>query len=166
MSNKETSRFVGRIKMYKKQEFIADEDLGIIPTIEIKEVSVPGIGSYLVQENNKRHASTDITFVSDPTLKYQHRGSLVSVINYYKVILKHGLRVKYIIEREGWGSLLTMELGETSYSLGDYLVERFWDTTNTFHFHFSENALSGDVATSDNEQKWPRSSLECKEEDY
>ncbi|XP_026442985.1 protein MAIN-LIKE 1-like [Papaver somniferum] len=31
-----------------------------------------------------------------------------------------------------------MELAETSHSMVDYIVERFWDTTNTFHLPFGE----------------------------
>ncbi|KAI3924322.1 hypothetical protein MKW98_032523, partial [Papaver atlanticum] len=143
MSENPVSRFVGRLKTNKsrpnkKYKSKANEDPGIVPTVEIEEVFIPGLGSYRVVGDDKKHASTDITFASDPTFRYQHRGSLVSVINYYKVITKHSLRVKYIIERAGWDCLLTMNIRETSHSLIDYIVERFWDTTNTFHFPFGE----------------------------
>ncbi|KAI3935035.1 hypothetical protein MKW98_009954 [Papaver atlanticum] len=90
MSKNPVLRFVGRLKTNKsrpnmKQKCKANEDPGIIPTVVIEEVSILELGSYLVLEDDKKQASTDITFASNPTFRYQHRGSLVSVINYYKV---------------------------------------------------------------------------------
>ncbi|XP_026431635.1 protein MAINTENANCE OF MERISTEMS-like [Papaver somniferum] len=100
--------------------------------------SVVSLDNYNCLEDSDKHASTDITYSSDPKFRYQHRGSLFSVIVYYKEITKHSPKIKYIIDKAGWGRLLAMEIGEASHPVIDYLVERWWDTTHTFHFPFGE----------------------------
>ncbi|KAI3847085.1 hypothetical protein MKW98_015440, partial [Papaver atlanticum] len=138
MLGKLTARFSGRIKTNKRQNSVAEEDYNLISTGQIKEVDVPGFGRFPTLEDDNQHSSTDITFAEIQRLKYHHRGSLASIINHFKFICEHSLRVKYIIERAGWGSLLSIECSETQHSVVDYIVERFWDTTNTFHFPFGE----------------------------
>ncbi|XP_026387471.1 protein MAIN-LIKE 1-like isoform X2 [Papaver somniferum] len=137
-----TSRFNNRIKTKKKQKTVADDDYNLISTGQIKEIDVPGLGRFPAVEDDKPHASTEITVADNNNSQYTHRGNLHSIITHYKVISRLSPKVKYIIERAGWDRPLNMELGETPHSMVEYIVERFWDTTNTFHFPFGEMAFT------------------------
>lgn len=135
--NKFISRFSGRQKTNKRQKS-TEADYNLISTGQIEEVDVPGLGRFPIVEDDKPHATEDITFSDAPTFKFKHRGCLASVIHYYKFISIHCPRVKYLIEKAGWEKLLNIECNVTQHAVVDYIVERFWDTTNTFHFPFGE----------------------------
>ncbi|XP_026411879.1 uncharacterized protein LOC113307644 isoform X2 [Papaver somniferum] len=105
------SRFNNRIKTNKKQKYVADNEYNLISTGKYKEIDVPGLGRFPVVEDDKPHASMDITVSDNSNSHYTYRG---------------------------WDRLLNMELGECLHAMVEYIVERFWDTTNTFHFPFGE----------------------------
>ncbi|MCL7038196.1 hypothetical protein MKW94_013121 [Papaver nudicaule] len=75
-------------------------------------------------------------------LVYQHRGSSRQVVLCYEKIKLHSPRVFYLIDQAEWGRFLTQKLGESPHSLIDYLVERWWDTTQSFHFPFGEMRIT------------------------
>ncbi|KAI3940525.1 hypothetical protein MKW98_024932 [Papaver atlanticum] len=97
----------------------------------------PNLHKYTSVVDKLVHFSHDIDFVSSDS-PYQHRGSLRSIISTYKIIQGKCPQDGYIIKKAGWDRILNMSVGETSHALIDYLVERWWDTTQNFHFPFGE----------------------------
>lgn len=65
MLNRLTARFNGRMKTNKTHKSLAEEYYNIISTGKIKEVDILRLGRFPVLQDDKSHATTDITFTGE-----------------------------------------------------------------------------------------------------
>ncbi|KAF6163085.1 hypothetical protein GIB67_001413 [Kingdonia uniflora] len=137
------TRLSGRRRVHRR----SNQEIGLLNTnfaipLPINENFVPRIEDFKRLVNiapGEKHLYTSVA--DTPTRSLRFRGGWPGVCRWYEELSMYP-RVKSLVDGMGLSKFLRVRLGQSDQKVVTSLIERWWDTTHTFHFPCGELGLT------------------------